>query len=92
MKQLVKKPTRKNKILSVLITDLHRYYHEPTIISPIEPDEAGKGKPSDHSTPIAYPYLDTSKPRNLRKLVSVRPLPESGMRRFGQWITKETCT
>ena len=62
-KQIVNKPTRQGKILSVMITDLHQFYQEPNIIQPLKPDVNGLGKPSDHSVPVAVPYTDTSKPR-----------------------------
>jgi hypothetical protein len=51
-RQIVLKPTRKDKVLSVIITDLHRYYQEPIILPPLKPDKLGIGKPSDHSVPV----------------------------------------
>ena len=61
--QIVRKPTRGNKILSVIVTDLHQFYKDPEILPPINPDIIGKGKPSDHSTPFAEPITDWSGPR-----------------------------
>ena len=88
--QIVRKPTRKDKILSVIITDMHKYYSEQKIYPLVEPDETGKGKPSDHSTPIAFPHNDTSEPKQSFKNLTYRPLPESRIRQFGNWITKES--
>ena len=90
-KQMVKKPTRQSKILSVIITDLHTYYQDPYIIPPLKPDVEGLGKPSDHSVPVAMPYTDTSKPRKREFVMKVvRPMPESKIKTLGQWITTES--
>lgn len=90
-RQIVTKPTRKGKILSVIVTDLHMYYQEPEIFPPVQPDVVGKGKPSDHSTPIAMVHIDTSTTKkNTYRWQMIRPLPESQMREFGNWIVKES--
>ena len=44
---------------------------EPQIFPPIQPDEPGKGKPSDHSTQVAQPYMDTSKPKQAQTEIIV---------------------
>ena len=89
-KQIVNRPTRQSKILSIIITDLHSYYQEPFIIQPLQPDVPGCGKPSDHSVPVAIPYTDTSRPRKTDfELKVVRPIPESKLISLGQWITNE---
>ena len=89
-RQIVLKPTRKDKVLSVIITDLHRYYQEPIILPPLQPDKQGIGKPSDHSVPFAKPNTDTSRPRKKEhSLKTTRPLPDSGKREFMKWITDE---
>ena len=89
LRQIVTKFTRKQKILSVIITDLHSHYDEPTIFPPVKPDLPGVGKPSDHSTPFAPVHLDTSKIRKRYRLCTVRPLPDSRIRQFGKWIVSE---
>ena len=45
---------------------------------------------SDHSTPVATPLTQDSA-RQPREYVTktYRPLPESGIREFGQWICAE---
>ena len=48
LKQLVRKPTRKNKILDIILTNIPEFYSEPDIIPAIQPDIVGKGVPSDH--------------------------------------------
>ena len=59
--QLVTLPTRNNKILSVIVTDLHPYYTTPIILPPVQPDIPGVGSPSDHSTPFCTPKTDWNK-------------------------------
>ena len=51
----------------------------------------GQGVPSDHSVPLCIPNRDPDNPpaRQYRTVVS-RPLPESKVREFGQWMTSET--
>jgi hypothetical protein len=61
--QIVTKPTRGSKTLSVIVTDLSVYYQNPVILPPIQPDVLGIGKPSDHSVPFARVYLDRTKPK-----------------------------
>ena len=38
LKQIVKKPTRGNKILDIILTNLYEFYEEPIIIAPVKPD------------------------------------------------------
>ena len=47
-------------------------------------------KPSDHSVPVCVPHTDRFKPaaRNYR-MIKYRPLPESSVHKFGEWIFKE---
>ena len=88
--QIVTRPTRGLKTLSVIVTDLSEFYQTPTILPPIQPDVPGVGKPSDHSVPFATTYLDRAKPREKNyTLKMVRPFPESGISEFGRWVQFE---
>ena len=91
LKQIVSRPTRKKEILDICLTNLFSYYNAPIIIPPVQPDVPGQGVPSDHSVPLCVPHTDPSNPpaRVYRTVVS-RPLPDSKLRSFGQWITAET--
>ena len=53
--QIVNQPTRKNSLLSIIITDLRRFYVEPKIVDPIPVDDDKKGAPSDHNGISAVP-------------------------------------
>ena len=90
MKQIVTQNTHKNKILDVIVTNMHALYGVPEIAPPVPPDDPACGVPSDHSTPIATPLaLDST--RQVHEYVTrwSRPLPESGIQEFGQWVCGE---
>ena len=90
LRQIVSKPTYKLKVLDVLLTNLHQAYAVPLIVPPVPTDNPLKGVPSDHSTPLACPLSgqNISQAREYITKVS-RPLPDSGIREFGQWVTTE---
>ena len=91
LRQIVTKPTRKNEILDIILTNLHPYYGTPVILPPVHPDVPGQGVPSDHSVPLAVPHTDPARaPVRYYKTITSRPLPDSKLRNFGQWITEET--
>ena len=90
LKQLVSKPTCNGKILDVLLTNLHEYYSVPEIVPPVPADNPVQGKPSDHSVPLAKPLNSAGvNMSNQYKTKISRPMPESGVKSFGQWIINE---
>ena len=91
LKQIVQSPTRKGAILDVCLTNCYSYYGVPVIIPPVQPDIPGQGVASDHSVPLCLPHTDPHNPpsRKFRTIIS-RPLPDSKIRQFGQWITAES--
>jgi len=49
-----------------------------------------KGKPSDHSVPVCTPHTDRYRPaRRDYKIINYRPLPDSSVHKFGNWIVNE---
>ena len=91
LKQIVSCPTRKKEILDICLTNLFAFYNAPIIIPPVQPDVPGQGVPSDHSVPLCVPHTDPfNPPKRVYKTVVSRPLPDSRIRSFGQWITAET--
>ena len=90
LKQVVDKSTRQGAILDLIIMNTNCYYNSPVIAPPITPDDPNKGKPSDHWVPVCTPHTDRYKPasRNF-KIINYRPLPESSVRQFGEWIVTE---
>ena len=89
-RQIMTKNTRNRKILTILITDLHTYYHEPQIFAPIPVDVPGQGSRSDHSGVLALPVMSAKSQResNIRK-VKICPLPESLICKLGDKIVTE---
>ena len=83
LRQTVMHPTRGQKILDVICTNLARYFNEPEIIPAITPDRVGYGVPSDHSGVIATPNTNqghaATRTKNKKR---IRPLPESLLSTF----------
>ena len=56
---------------------------------PVPCDDPTKGVPSDHSTPVAHPLSSDYQNKNVYKTKVAQPLPDSGIREFGRWISAE---
>ena len=93
LKQIVTQPTHNRKVLDIILTNMHQLYSIPIIAPPVPPDDPLCGVPSDHSTPIAIP-LSTNTVQQTREFVTKvsRPLPDSGILEFGEWICSEDWT
>eukprot|EP00057_Strongylocentrotus_purpuratus_P006372 XP_011660846.1 PREDICTED: uncharacterized protein LOC105436707 [Strongylocentrotus purpuratus] len=80
--QIVSKPTRGHNILDKVFTDSSDLYKEPVVNSPIST--------SDHRTIIIDPInvILNSAPRK----TTIRPMRDSNIRTFGQWLTSENWT
>ena len=90
LRQCVDQPTRQGAILDILLMNTFAYYSSVVIVPPIQPDDPTKGKPSDHSVPVCTPHTDRfNRPRRKFKTIKYRPLPESKMRNFGEWIVQQ---
>ena len=90
LRQVVDKPTRAGAILDVLIMNVSRFFNSPIIAPPICPDDPTKGKPSDHSVPVCTPHTDRyNPPLRTWRLHTYRPLPDSAVRNFGQWMVSQ---
>ena len=74
----------------LLLSNLHEFYSIPEIVPPVPADNPLQGKPSDHSVPVARPHSSTGVNRaNEYKIKISRPMPDSGIRKFGMWIIDE---
>ena len=58
IRQIVTQNTYQDKILDIILTNLHQLYKVPIIAPPVPPDDPRTAKPSDHSIPIAIPLSD----------------------------------
>ena len=61
----------------------------PTSLPPLDNDEEGNGKPSDHLIIVMKPISQLDNPKPEVKVITFRPLPESGMLLFKQWLQTE---
>ena len=91
-RQIVTKYTYKNrKIHDVILTNMSTLYAVPYICPAVQVDVPGQGVPSDHDMAVAVPLAWAGAGAVTREYVTrtSRPLPESGVRQFGQWMTGE---
>ena len=78
LRQTVRHNTRGDRILDVIVTNLSKFFNEPEIIPPINPDRPGHGVPSDHNGVEATPRVSMSQPPTRTKVRKmIRPLPDS---------------
>ena len=90
IRQIVSRNTRLDKILTILITDLHKFYRAPQVIPPVPVDTEGLGIPSDHSGIFAMPISSSEMQRGtevVRKVI--RPMPDSLLLKFGSSLAAE---
>jgi len=82
--QVVTTPTRGDAVLDVILTyNLKRYYETPEVTNPI-------GR-SDHCAVWWHPRGIPRKHNKARTVVT-RPMPDSKVREFGQWIVSHEWT
>ena len=88
-RQLVLKPTRKNKTLTIVVTDLHRFFQEPSIVPPVPVDDGAQGVPSDHQGVLVVPLNNSAPKKTSCQTISIRPIKESSLKTFGQEMVLE---
>ena len=94
-KQIVTKYTYQNrKIHDILLTNMSQFYALPFVVPAVQVDVPGHGVPSDHDMAVAVPLGEAGEGAVTREYTvkSSRPMPDSGVRRFGQWVTQEDWT
>ena len=90
--QVVDKPTRKGRILDIIVTDMWNLYQSPIIVPPIQVDlkaVASGAKPSDHDGVVIVPVTSVSDKSIQSKQITVRRMPESQINSFGRMLVKE---
>ncbi|CAH1245962.1 RET [Branchiostoma lanceolatum] len=76
--QVVNVPTRYEATLDLILTNLNDFYHPPTATSPL-----GRG---DHNIVLLKPKHQLVTNKTTKR--QTRPMTESNLRSFGQWITQ----
>ena len=60
-------------------------------LAPLDSDEDKQGKPSDHLVVLMYPIESQfGCPTRKSRLVTCRPLPQSGIDKMGSWIVRQS--
>lgn len=77
LKQLVKAPTRGTAVLDLILTNVATWYENPSVLAPIAA--------SDHCV-IKWQPKDRSKDKNILKKIKVRPLRQSSLREFNEYL------
>ena len=93
MKQVVSQFTRFNPpaMLDPILTTLSKYYQTPICLPPLDPDPLSNGAPSDHLMPLMKPICTlNNRPARTKRKVTIRPLPESGLTEFQNWISSHS--
>ena len=74
--------------MDLIITDIYTLYLPPIALKCLQVDENSVGVDSDHSPVLMSPHTDAQQPRSTNKnQITIRPLPDSSIRRFGQFLT-----
>ena len=93
LKQVVQVPTRLNPdvTLDPIITTMRKFYQPPITKPPIDNAQDKEGKPSDHLVVLMYPInAQIGCPPRKNRLVTFRPLPQSGINNMGRWIQQQS--
>ena len=73
-----------------IITDLHTLYQPPECLAPLQVDEDKAGKDSDHNVVLLPPIMISNNRKLTKRSVVTRPLPESGVGQFTEFICAHT--
>ena len=83
--------TRKDAVLSMILSDLHTLYHPPTTQAPLQADKEKAGKSSDHDIIIFAPKTNNNfKVVRKKKIIKTRPMPDSVIPDFGRDFQNQT--
>ena len=87
LRQIITAPTRHSATLENIITDLHTLYQAPECLPPLQVDLDKEGKDSDHNIVILPPITISNNNQRKKRPVVTRPLTDSGMEQFRQFIS-----
>ena len=86
LRQIITSATRESAILENIITDLHTLYQTPQCLPPLQVDEGVAGSDSDHNIVLLPPITICCDMKPVKRSVVTRPLPQSGVDQFGQFM------
>ena len=86
LRQIITTATRKSAILDCIITDLHTLYQMPRCLPPLQVDSDKDGSDSDHNIILLPPITSEHISRHGKRTVITRPLPDSAVNKFSQFI------
>ena len=87
LKQVCSTPNRKAATLTIILTDLHTFYHPPTTLPPLKVDSDKTGKDSDHNIVLFAPKTDQKyKIERNKRNVRTRPLPDLQIFKFEKML------
>ena len=89
LKQIVDKPTRKGKILDVILTDIQHLLKGVTIVPPVPVDDGESGMPSDHNGVLVEPLQETPRKKDVYKVIEVQPMSRHKLNEIGCVLTNE---
>ena len=87
LRQIISVPTRHSATLENIITDLHTLYQQPECLPPLQVDRDKPGKDSDHNIVVLAPIMISNNRKRLKKPVVTRPLTDTGMKQFSDFIS-----
>ena len=90
LRQLVHYKTCGDKVLDLVVTDMHQWYHPPVPSEPLLPDLPSEAAPSDHLGNLLIPRTVSGiHATRLYRKITVRPLSSSQIDALGRWISLE---
>ena len=87
LRQIITTATRKSAILDCIITDLHTLYQTPRCLPPLQVDRDKEGSDSDHNIILLLPITMEHISRHEKRTIFTRPLPDSAINQFSQFIS-----
>ncbi|MPC91586.1 hypothetical protein E2C01_086632 [Portunus trituberculatus] len=81
LNQVVNFPTLQQAKLDLIMTDLHHHYSSPKPLPPV-------GR-STHLS-ILWSPASTTSPQLSKVMKTYRPMPDSALRLFGEWVTQHS--
>ena len=91
LRQVVHYPTYRDKVLDLLVTDMHALYHPPLSIQPLLPDNPALAAASDHLGNLLVPrYVHGVTSSRICRTITVRPITESQLFTIGKWFASQS--